>query len=95
LWEALKKHGENMRIPGRKLRTAPAHHYDKPQGFRISIAPSSRAVFDRICAARVADGPVDQIAPVGTFWAKCFAMVTDTCGMPWMANFAGSKAQAV
>ncbi|MFC4272680.1 VOC family protein [Sneathiella chungangensis] len=67
--------------------------YDKPQGFRVSIAPSSRAEFDRIHAALAKDAQSVEMDPGETFWAERFAMFTDSYGTPWMLNFDGAKAQ--
>jgi len=66
--------------------------YDKPQGFRISIAPTSRAEFDRIYDALAGDAEAVAMAPGETFWAERFAMLTDKYGTPWMINFTGAKA---
>lgn len=73
----------------------PEMYYEKPQGFRISISPTSRAEFDRIHAAlaRSSELAPDEMAPAETFWAERFAMFTDTYGTPWMLNFEGNKAQ--
>jgi PhnB protein len=71
----------------------PESMYDKPQGFRISIAPPSRAEFDRVYGA-LADGAQSvAMEPGETFWAERFAMVTDRYGTPWMLNFEGNRAQ--
>ncbi len=71
---------------------APDAMYDRPQGFRISIAPPSRVEFDRIHAA-LATGAVAVAMPPGeTFWAERFGMFTDRYGTPWMLNFEGNKA---
>ncbi|MBO0333111.1 VOC family protein [Sneathiella sp. CAU 1612] len=67
--------------------------YDKPQGFRVSIAPSSRAEFDRIYAALAKDAQSVEMEPGETFWAERFAMFTDRYGTPWMLSFDGAKAQ--
>ncbi len=76
----------------------PEAMYEKPQGFRISISPPSRAEFDRIHAALTggkesADVACDEMAPAETFWAERFAMFTDGYGTPWMLIFEGNKAQ--
>ncbi|MEZ5778191.1 MAG: VOC family protein [Paracoccaceae bacterium] len=76
---------------------APADMWDKPQGFRISISPPSRAEFDRIYGALAGDTqsaeiPADEMAPQETFWAERFAMFTDKYGTPWMLNYEGNKA---
>lgn len=67
--------------------------YSKPQGFRVSIAPASRAEFDRVYAALATDAERVEMAPAETFWAERFAMFTDKYGTPWMFNFEGNKAQ--
>ncbi|WP_075997776.1 VOC family protein [Salaquimonas pukyongi] len=68
--------------------------YDKPQGFRISIAPTSREEFDRIHDALAKDAESIEMAPDETFWAERFAMFTDRYGTPWMLNFEGNKGSA-
>ena len=73
---------------------APAHMFSKPQGFRVSIAPASRAEFDRIHAALAEDAQSVEMAPTETFWAERFAMFTDRYGTPWMLGFEGNKAQS-
>jgi PhnB protein len=67
--------------------------YDRPQGFRISIAPESRTEFDRIYAALAKDAESVEMEPGETFWAECFAMFTDKFGTPWMLNYEGSRAE--
>ena len=67
--------------------------YEKPRGFRVTIAPTSRAEFDRIHAAFAADAQSVEMAPDETFWAERFAMFTDRYGTPWMLNYEGAKAQ--
>lgn len=67
--------------------------YDKPSGFRISIAPTSRAEFDRIHAALAKDAQSVEMEPDETFWAERFAMFTDRYGTPWMLNYEGAKAE--
>lgn len=67
--------------------------YDKPQSFRVSIAPTSRAKFDRIHDALAKDAESVEMAPDETFWAERFAMFTDRYSTPWMLNFEGNKAR--
>jgi len=67
--------------------------YDKPRGFRISIAPTSREDFDRIYTALSGDAQSVEMEPGETFWAERFAMFTDRYGTPWMLNFEGNRAQ--
>lgn len=75
---------------------SPESMFSKPQGFRVSIAPPSRAEFDRVYDALAKPAhPVetDEMAPAETFWAERFAMFTDKYGTPWMLNFEGNKAR--
>ena len=69
--------------------------YDKPRGFRISIAPTSRAEFDRIHGALAEGAQSVEMAPDETFWAERFAMFTDKYGTPWMLSYEGNRAQGV
>ena len=71
---------------------APAEMYDKPQGFRIQIEPSSLQEFDHVFAALGKDAREVQMAPGEMFWAERFAMFTDRFGTPWMLNYEGNKA---
>lgn len=70
---------------------SPEAMYDKPQGFRVSIAPTSRAEFDRIYDALAKDAEAVAMPPGETFWAERFAMFTDRFGTPWMLNYEGTK----
>ncbi|MBP2316190.1 VOC family protein [Azospirillum soli] len=65
--------------------------YDTPKGFAVSIAPPSRAEFDRIFEALAKDAKSMGMPPGETFWAERFAMFTDRFGTPWMLNHAGAK----
>lgn len=67
--------------------------YTEPQGFRVSIAPSSLDEFERIFAALAKDAASIMMPPGETFFAERFAMFTDRFGTPWMLNYAGAKAQ--
>ena len=71
----------------------PENMFSKPQGFRVSISPSSRAEFDRVHDGLARDAQSVEMAPGGTFWAERFAMFTDRYGTPWMLNFEGNRAQ--
>lgn len=71
---------------------APGEMYSKPQGFAVSVAPSSVADFDRIFAALSENAESITMPPTETFWAERFAMFTDRFGTPWMLNYAGAKA---
>jgi PhnB protein len=70
---------------------APGGMYRAPQGFAVSIAPPSRAEFDRIFAGLSEGAQAVMMPPGETFWAERFAMFTDRFGTPWMLGFAGSK----
>jgi PhnB protein len=64
---------------------APPDHYQKPQGFSVSIGLKDTAEGKRIFDALAENGKV--IMPFGpTFWAKGFAMFADRFGIPWMIN---------
>ncbi len=69
----------------------PDEMYSKPQGFRVSIAPTSREEFDRIHDALAKDAESVEMAPDETFWAERFAMLTDRYSTPWMLNYQGNK----
>jgi PhnB protein len=58
----------------------------------VSIAPPSRAEFDRIFDALANDAQAVMMPPSETFWAERFAMFTDRFGTPWMLSYAGAKA---
>ena len=68
--------------------------YEKPRGFRVSIAPTSREEFDRIFAALADSAQSVEMAPDETFWAERFAMFRDRYGTPWMLNYEGAKSQS-
>jgi PhnB protein len=70
---------------------APEEWYSKPQGFSVSITPTSMEEFDRIYAILAKDAERIMMAPAETFWADRFAMFTDRFGTPWMLIIEGSK----
>lgn len=86
----------SMKLGGATVMASdsPEAMYDKPQGFRVQLAPSSRAEFDRIYHALAKDAQAVAMPPGETFWAERFAMFTDRFGTPWMLNYAGDKAAA-
>lgn len=73
---------------------SPDAMYSKPQGFKVSIAPTSRAEFDRIHDALSNGAQSIEMPPAETFWAERFAMFTDRYGTPWMLNYEGDKRAA-
>jgi PhnB protein len=70
---------------------APAAMYDKPQGFRVQLAPPSREEFQRLYDALAADAQAVAMPPGETFWAERFAMFTDKYGTPWMLHYEGDR----
>jgi len=64
---------------------APPGHYQKPQGFFVSLSVKEPAEAERIFDALAEKGIV-QMPIQETFWAVRFAMVVDRFGIPWMIN---------
>lgn len=64
---------------------APGERYRPPQGFSVSLNLTDVAEAERVYHALSANGTVDM-AIQQTFWAKRFAMFTDSFGIPWMIN---------
>ena len=64
---------------------APDGRYQVPQGFSVSLNLKDIAEADRVFHALSANGTV-QMPIQETFWAKRFAMFTDSFGVPWMIN---------
>ncbi|HXI82558.1 MAG TPA: VOC family protein [Verrucomicrobiae bacterium] len=64
---------------------APPKHYEKPQGFSVTIAVDDPADAERIFHALSEKGTVSM--PIQkTFWAQRFGMLVDQFGIPWMIN---------
>ena len=72
---------------------APDAWYQKPQGFNVSIAPTSLEEFDRIYDALAKDAESVMMPPAETFWAERFTGFTDRFGTPWMLNYEGNRAR--
>jgi len=64
---------------------APPEHYQKPQGFSVSLNLKDSAIAERIFRALSENGTV-TMALQETFWALRFGMVVDRFGIPWMVN---------
>jgi PhnB protein len=64
---------------------APPEHYQKPQGFAISIDVKDPAEAERVFKALAENGQV-QMPLQETFWALRFGMLVDQFGIPWMVN---------
>ena len=64
---------------------APPAHYEKPQGFSVSVTVQQPAEAERVFHALVENGAVKM--PIGeTFWAVRFGMLVDQFGIPWIIN---------
>jgi PhnB protein len=64
---------------------APPEHYEKPQGFSVTIGIDDPADAERIFHALAEKGTVTM--PIQkTFWALRFGMLVDQFGIPWMIN---------
>jgi PhnB protein len=64
---------------------APPEHYQKPQGFSVSIGIKDPAEAERIFNALAENGTV-QMPLQQTFWATSFGMCVDRFGIAWMVN---------
>ena len=64
---------------------APPEHYQKPQGFSVSLGIKDVAEAERIFHALKEKGTV-QMPLQETFWALRFGMLVDRFGIPWMIN---------
>ena len=64
---------------------APPGHYDRPQGFSVSISvddtEKGESIFNALAENGTTKMPFQQ-----TFWAKGFGMCVDRFGIPWMVN---------
>src|SRR6266550_6321514 len=64
---------------------APPDHYEKPQGFFVSLEARDVPDGERIFNALAENGTIKM--PFGkTFWAAGFRMCVDRFGIPWMVN---------
>jgi PhnB protein len=64
---------------------APPEHYEKPQGFSVSIEVTDPADAERKFQALSEGGKV-TMPMQETFWAQRFGMAVDQFGIPWMVN---------
>jgi PhnB protein len=64
---------------------APPGHYERPQGFSVSIATKDVKEGERIFNALAENGRL-QMPFAETFWAARFGMCVDRFGIPWMVN---------
>jgi PhnB protein len=64
---------------------APPQHFQKPQGFSVSIVVKTTEEAERIFAALSEKASI--LMPLQqTFWSPRFGMLTDRFGIPWMIN---------
>jgi PhnB protein len=64
---------------------APPQHFEKPQGFSITVTSPTRAEGEKLFAALSEGGRITM--PFGeTFWAAGFGMCVDRFGIPWFVN---------
>jgi PhnB protein len=64
---------------------SPPEHYEKPQGFSVSLNIDAPAEAERIFNALAEKGTV-RLPLQETFWAARFGMLVDQFGTPWMIN---------
>jgi PhnB protein len=77
-----------MSLPGGSVlmaSDAPPDHFNKPQGFSISLTVANPEEGERKFNA-LADGGAVTMPFTKTFWAKGFGMCVDKFGIPWMVN---------
>jgi PhnB protein len=72
---------------------APPEHYQKPQGFSVSIMIDDPAQGERIFNALAESGKV-TMPYQKTFWAERFGMLVDRFGIAWMVNCEKAAAAA-
>ncbi|HKW58060.1 MAG TPA: VOC family protein [Candidatus Acidoferrum sp.] len=64
---------------------APRQHFQKPQGFAVSLGvkgvEDGRRIFNALAENGVVQMPFEK-----TFWSPGFGMLTDRFGIPWMVN---------
>jgi PhnB protein len=64
---------------------APPEHFERPQGFSMSLTIDEPAEAERLFHA-LADGGTVRMPMQETFWAARFGMLVDRFGTPWMIN---------
>ena len=65
----------------------PSPHFQKPQGFYVSLAIDEPAEAERIFN-ELSEGAEIRMPLQKTFWAARFGMLVDRFGTPWMVNCA-------
>ncbi|HEX8245647.1 MAG TPA: VOC family protein [Longimicrobium sp.] len=64
---------------------APSPHFEKPQGFFVSLQIDEPAEAERIFNG-LSEGAEVRMPLQKTFWAGRFGMLVDRFGTPWMVN---------
>jgi PhnB protein len=64
---------------------APMQHFEKPQGFSVSLGIDDPAEAERVFNG-LAEGGTVTMPLQKTFWAGRFGMLVDRYGIPWMVN---------
>jgi PhnB protein len=64
---------------------APPGHFEKPQGFSVSLGIDDPAEAERVFNG-LAEGAKVTMPLQKTFWADRFGMLVDRYGTPWMVN---------
>jgi PhnB protein len=69
---------------------APPDHFEKPQGFSVTLGIDNPIEAERLFNALAENGTV-RMPIQQTFWAERFGMLVDRFGIPWMINCEKSK----
>jgi PhnB protein len=69
----------------------PAPHYEKPQGFAVSVTLPNKPDSERVFNALAEGGRVTMPFQT-TFWSAGFGGLVDRFGTPWMVNTAQAAA---
>jgi PhnB protein len=64
---------------------APPQHFEKPQGFAVSLSLKDKAESERVFNA-LAEGGRVTMPFQATFWSAGFGGLVDRFGTPWMIN---------
>jgi len=64
---------------------SPKEHFEKPQGFHVTIGVKDPAEAEKIFKA-LSEKATVTMPMEETFWAKRFGMLIDQFGTPWMVN---------
>ena len=65
-------------------------HFEKPQGFGVTVNVKDPAEAERIFNA-LAENATVTLPIQQTFWSPKFGMVVDQFGIPWMVNCEGAQ----